>query len=46
MTDKATNFDRALAAIRDDNLHHPEDELLQCFLHDAADPVVAARYML
>lgn len=42
----STNVDLAVAAIRDAGFPHPGEELLECFIHESADPEQAASYLL
>ncbi|KFA51544.1 hypothetical protein S40293_06349 [Stachybotrys chartarum IBT 40293] len=39
-------LDLVLASIRNANLSHPDDQLLECFLHDSIEPGLTARYVL
>ncbi|KAF5614796.1 kinase-like domain protein [Fusarium sp. NRRL 52700] len=40
------DLERALAAISNSRLQHPDEQLLQCFLQDSVDPETTSRYTL
>lgn len=41
MADTATDVGQVLADIRNTDLLHPDDQLLECFLHDSIIPELA-----
>jgi hypothetical protein len=46
MAGNECHIEKALQAIKDSSLEYPNDQILECFIEDAADPDDAACYLL
>lgn len=46
MAESQSRREQTFAVVRSYRLQHPDDQLLESFLHDSVDPEATARYML